>query len=91
MPAEYDHIHVDKDEAADAIDPTVGTGTPDTADWELPPPRLSEPVAIAGATATAASVGALIATGVPWYGAVALTAFLAALTAWTRSRVTPAA
>lgn len=81
--------HVSRDEAAQALDPTIGAGSPDTAPWEQTQPAIAEPVAIAGAVGAAASVGALIAAGVPWYGACAMTAFLAALTAWSRSRVTP--
>lgn len=76
----HDHTHVDATEADTALH-----DTPE----ELPAPAIGEPVLIGAGVSVAATVTALIAAGVPWYGAVGLAVVLVLVAAWQRGRVTP--
>lgn len=86
--------HVDERELADAWNPDIGTGTPETAPAELP--RLTllerEPVRLLGVVqaivAAAVTIGAL---GVPIWAGLLLAVALYAIEELKASRVTPVA
>lgn len=86
--------HVNEGEAGDALDPAVGTGTPDTAPHEPPPVSLIEgqPAAVIGAVVAVAD--ALLAVAVPlpeWLTTALIIVVTTAGALGIRSRVTPTA
>lgn len=94
----HDDDHVSADEMARALDPAVGTGTPDTAPDEDPAVSLlrREPVLLAALVVllpAVAAAGEAWATGetVRAIVASALVALIATLTRILRAAVTPLA
>lgn len=94
----FDDIHVDSQEASDAANPAIGTGTPDTAAWQEPATSWlrRQPVValliVALAPTVAALLAELAASNTDPYVAVLLAAVgtvLVTVGAWARSVVTP--
>lgn len=86
--------NVSEAEVAEALDPNVGTGTPDTAPWERPPVSLidREPVRVLGAAqAIVAAAVAIIALGVPVWAGLLVAVVLYVVDELQRWRVTPVA
>lgn len=86
--------HISDAEQAAALDPSIGTGTPDTAPHETPPTSLIErqPIRIVGAAqAIAASATTIVALDVPVWAGLLLGAALYAVEEYKRLKVTPTA
>lgn len=86
--------HVSEEEMQAALNPRVGTGTPDTAPQEAPPTTLleSQPAAIIGTVV--AAIDALLVAAVPlpeWLTAVLVAVVTVAGALGIRSKVTPVA
>lgn len=77
-----DGLHVDAIEAGSAADVDPGLD-------RLPAPTVREPVAIGAAGGIFATVGVLIAQGVPWPWALTTAVLLTGIGAWQRGRVMP--
>lgn len=86
--------HVDTEEAAAALDPNVGTGTPETAPHDDPPTTLLErqPLRVVGAVqAIVAAAALIVALGVEIHWALLVAGGLYLFEEYKRLKVTPTA
>lgn len=98
MTPTHDNDHVSADEIARALDPAIGTGTPDTAPWEDPTVSLlrREPVLLLALVLLLPAAGTAIEAWAAGRTATAIVAsavgvLIATLTPIVRAAVTPIA